>query len=457
MTIGSFLKKNKIREYIDKNDMLSKGDRVVLGLSGGPDSVCLFFVLLGLRDEYDLTIYALHVNHCIRGEDADGDQAYVEELCRQFEVPVRTLKIDVPALARESGRGLEEEARLARYQAFEDYAKELDNDGHETKIVIAHNADDNAETVLFHMVRGSGLDGMCGIAPKRGRIIRPLLEVPKKEIMELLEENQIDYCIDETNSDVNYDRNKIRHNIIPEFQDINPKALTHITEMTNRLTEVAEYISIEAHGLLQIAKEDGDKLRKRTIATAPRVIASQALKDYLSRFMPQQKDVSATHIETILGLLNEDGERQVKLPYKKTLIISYETIYVVEDEGGEAESGEPLESDFSFREFDYEQGVKYPTDTYTKWFDCDRITDNVVIRTRAEGDYLTIDAVGNHKSIQDYFVDAKIPRHLRDTIPLVCDGSHVMWVVGYRISEFYKISNDTTRVLEIVYGGTQNE
>lgn len=454
MAIGSFLDKKKIREYIEKYNMLNKGDKVVLGLSGGPDSVCLFFVLLALQAEYNLSIHAIHVNHCIRGEDADEDQKYVEALCKDFEVPLKVIKVDIPALAEESGRSIEEEARMARYDAFDAYADELEAGAGDSavKIAVAHNADDNAETVLFHMARGTGLDGMCGIAPIRDRIIRPLLEVPKSEIMAFINEEEIPYCVDETNSMVCYDRNRIRHNILPELSEINPKALEHITDMTNRLSEVAEYISFEAHGLLEIAKDDGEKLRKRAFVTAPRVIASQALKEYLSKFMPNQKDVSAVHIDSILSLLQEEGERQVQLPYKKTLIISYEHLYVIDGENKEEPTGT-----ISYREFDYEPGMKYPTDTYTKWFDCDRITDNVVIRTRAEGDYLTIDAAGNHKSIQDYFVDEKIPRHKRDQIILVCDGSHVMWVVGYRISEYYKISNNTTRVLEIVYGGTGNE
>ena len=454
MTIGSFLDKKKIRDYIEKYHMLNKGDRVVLGLSGGPDSVCLFFVLLALKKEYGLDIHALHVNHCIRGEDADEDQAYVESLCQEFQVPLKVLRVDIPAMVEASGRSVEEEARMARYEAFEAYARELEEDRAEgsVKIAIAHNADDNAETVLFHMARGTGLDGMCGIAPIRGRIIRPLLEIPKAEIMEFIQDNEIAYCVDETNSEVCYDRNRIRHNILPELSEINPKALEHITDMTNRLMEVADYISLEAQGLLAIAKDDGDKLRKRAFATAPKVIASQALKEYLSGFMPNQKDVSAVHIESILGLLREEGERQVQLPYKKTLVISYEHLYVIDEESDDEPKGT-----ISYREFDLEPGMNYPTEIYTKWFDCDKISDNVVIRTRAEGDYLTIDAAGNHKSIQDYFVDEKIPRHKRDKIILVCDGSHVMWVVGYRISEYYKISNNTTRVLEIVYGGTGNE
>ena len=446
MTIGLFLKKKKINEYINKYKMLQTGDGVVLGLSGGPDSVCLFFVLLELRQEYDLNIVAVHVNHMIRGKDADEDQEYVENLCKTYNIPIRSVNIDIPKLAEISGRSLEEEARLARYEQFEHVANEMENQGCDrVRIAIAHNANDNAETVLFHMARGCGLDGVCGIAPVRGRIIRPLLQVSKTDIIELLDDNQIDYCIDATNAETDYDRNRIRHNIMPEMCQVNDRALEHISELTARLTQVSDYLNIEAEGLLQIAKSDKG-LRKRAIATAPPVIASQALKLYISRFMPQEKDVSSAHIESILGLLDEDGERQVDLPYQKTLVISYEDLYLLDNNTLDEDKGA-----FSTREFKYEQAMKYPTDSYTKWFDCDRISENVVIRNRRKGDFITINADGGTKSIQDYFVDAKVPRHLRESIPLVCDGSHVMWIVGYRISEYYKITDNTTRVLEICY------
>ena len=443
MTIGSFLKKKRINEYIEKYNMIHRGDGIILGLSGGPDSVCLFFVLLALAADYDLSIKAVHVNHMIRGVDADEDEAYVRQLCADYQVPLDVLKFDIPKMAKESGRSMEEEARMARYDAFEKAAMEMEKDGRSAKIAIAHNADDNAETVIFHMARGAGLDGMCGISPVRDRIIRPLLAVKKQEILDFLEENDIPYCIDATNAETDYDRNRIRHNILPELNKVNEKAVEHISEMTARLAEVSEFLSMEASGLLQMAQLENNKLRKQTIATAPRVVAAQALKDYISNYMPQKKDVAAVHIEAILGLLNAEGERQIQLPYQKTLIISYEEIYVVEDEA------DSTNLNFSYREFDFKPGMEYPKEIYTKWFDCDKIGANVVVRTRSAGDYLCIDSQGNRKLIQDYFVDEKIPKHLRDQVPLVCDGQHVMWVVGHRISEYYKITDDTTRVLEI--------
>ncbi|MBR1622495.1 MAG: tRNA lysidine(34) synthetase TilS, partial [Pseudobutyrivibrio sp.] len=361
MTIGLFLKKKKIREYIDKYNMIERGDGVVIGLSGGPDSVCLFFVLLALKSEYNLTLRAVHINHMIRGEDADEDEEYVRRLCSEFQVPLEVKRVDIPKLAAASGRSIEEEARLARYEAFEEAANLFEEEGMSSKIAVAHNADDNAETVLFHMARGAGLDGMCGIAPVRGIVIRPLLEVSKKDILSFLGENEVAYCVDITNSQVDYDRNRIRHNIMPELTQINDKALEHISEMTARLSDIADYLSLEANGLLQMAKLEDNKLRKRTIATAPRVVASQALKEYLSRFMPQQKDVGAYHIDSILDLLNEDGERQIQLPYNKTIVISYEEIYVIDKD---AKKNNPV---FNYREFEYKEGMAYPSETYTKW------------------------------------------------------------------------------------------
>lgn len=450
MTIGSFLDKKKIRDFINKYDMLADGDGVVLGLSGGPDSVCLFFVLLELKAEYNLKIHAVHVNHMIRGTEAGADEAWVRDLCDKHDIPLTVAKIDVPRLAKASGRSLEEEARIARYEEFKKLASLLKEEGAtDVKIAIAHNANDNAETILFHMARGCGLDGVAGIAPTRDKIIRPLLNVSKEEILELLEENDISYCIDKTNADVDYDRNRIRHNIMPELTEINDQALKHMSDMSQKMQEISQYINTQALGLLEMAKLEGGKLRKRSILTAPRVIASQALKLYISSYMPYKKDVSATHIENILSLLDKNGEKLIDLPYKKTMIISYEEIYLVDSD--ELEAKPNLNGSFCTREIEPKEGLKYPTDTYTKWFDYGKISHEIVIRTRQEGDYLTINSQGDHKSIQDYFVDMKIPRNQRDSVLLVCDGSHVIWVVGYRISEYYKVAENTSKIIEISY------
>lgn len=448
MTIGSFLEKKKISEFITQHNMLTKGDGVVLGLSGGPDSVCLFFVMLELAEKYDLKIFAVHINHCIRGKEADADQSFVEKLCEKYNIPLVSDKIDIPARVQITGRSVEEEARIARYEAFETCANTLEEEGiNRVRIAVAHNADDNAETVIFHMARGCGLDGVCGIAPVRGRIIRPLLETSKAEIVSFLETNDLEYCIDKTNASVEYDRNRIRHNVIPELTQINEQALRHITNMSEILQEVADYLRLEAEGLLVMAKEEDGAIRRKTILTAPKVLQGQAIKLYLSRFMPDEKDVSQVHIDAVLSLLGEDGEKYVDLPHGKRLVLSYEKMFVIDQEKKE----DSPKGHFETRKFAYTKELTYPQNTYTKWFDCDKIAGDIVIRTRQEGDYLIINSDGGSKSISDYFVNAKVPRSQRDQIPLVCDGHHVLWVVGYRISEYYKITQETTNVVEIRY------
>lgn len=451
MTIGSFLEKKKIRDYIKKYNMLEKGDSLVLGLSGGPDSVCLFFVLLALRDEYNLKITAVHVNHMIRGGAADADEAFVRNLCKEHDIDLVAEKIDIPFLALKSGRPIEEEARIARYSLFEQVRQELlISEADRCKIAVAHNADDNAETVFFHMARGCGLEGICGISPLRGHIIRPLLAVSKADIVDMLDSEGISYCIDASNSDVDYDRNRIRHNIMPQMCQVNSRALEHICQMTEKLQEVSAYIGHEAEVLLEDAKRDNGLLKGKLLEAHPLVRAT-ALKRYLSHYMPEKKDVSQSHIDQACALLTLEGEKRLDLPHKKTLVLSYDLLYV-EDQSKEAQiinTDNPNDESFKFRDFPMTEGLTYPQNTYTKWFDYDKISCDVVIRTRQPGDYLVINFQGDKKSIQDYFVNEKIPRSMRDSQLLVCDGSHVMWVVGHRISAYYKIGEATSRVLEI--------
>ena len=455
MTIGSFSEKKKINSFIEEYNMISKGDGVVIGLSGGPDSVCLFFVMESLKEKYDLTLRAVHVNHCIRGKAADRDEEFVGALCAEHEIPLTVVKVDVPLLAKESGRSLEEEARLVRYEAFETAANSLEKEKRlrAVQIAVAHNADDNAETVLFHMARGAGLEGMCGIQPKRGRIIRPLLMVSKAEILDWLRENEISFCNDDTNADVTYDRNRIRHMVIPELTEVNDGVVEHISNMTSTLRLATDYIGSQVRALLDSCSDDLGLDLKKLESEHP-YLRQMVIKEYLSGFRPGNKDVAMSHILACEELIKAAGEKRVSLPHGKCALISYGWMTVVKEEKKEAK---PYENCVKTRIFEANGVADYPRDTYTKWFDYDKIATNIVIRTRLEGDYLTINAAGQKKSLQNYLVNEKVPKHLRDEIPLVCDGNHVLWVVGHRISEYYKVTANTTHILEIIYGGNNNE
>ncbi len=456
-----FLEKNNIEQYIKDNNMLQRGDGIVVGLSGGPDSVCLLFVLLALQKEYNLDIRALHVNHGIRGAEALRDQNFVEALCKSNNVPLVIKSYDVPELSKKMKMSEEEAGRVLRYEAFEMLANQMFEMGINTKIAIAHNADDNAETVVLNMIRGSGLDGMKGIVPVRGRIIRPLLGISKKTILDFLEESKIEYIVDSTNLHDDYARNRVRNHVLPELRNLNNQAVMHVFDMSQNVKKALDYLDEHVEKLLQSAKFEKNNceyISCEVLREADDYIMSMALKKYISSYMPYQKDVSAKHIEAAKELVfSENGSKSINLPHSRKLCREYDSLYVKLIESDDADTLglknniEDISTRFQTRIFDYDKELLYSQKTYTKWVDYDKIKNIVSYRYRQSGDMITIDDKGSTKKLKDYFINEKIPKDERDFVPLVCDGSHVIWAVGYRLGAAYKVDETTKRVLEIIY------
>ncbi len=221
-----------VRETICGRNMISCGDNVIAGLSGGADSVCLLAVLHELAPELGFTLSAVHVNHCLRGEESDGDQRFCEELCRKLDIPLAVYRVDVNARVRDTGESTEEAARFLRYDAFERHSAGLAP----YKIATAHNMCDNSETVLFNLARGTGIKGMCGIPYIRGNIIRPLLDVTRDSIEKYLHGKNMTYVTDSSNLSDDYSRNKIRHSAVPVLTEIN----SGFHEAVSRLSRCAE-------------------------------------------------------------------------------------------------------------------------------------------------------------------------------------------------------------------------
>ena len=225
--------KKKVLDFITKNELLNNNDSVVLGVSGGADSICMLKILSDAQKRRDIALYVLHINHNIRGEEAKEDAEFVKRACTKFKVPHRVVSVDVPRLAEEQGLSLEEAGRIVRYEEFSKYAYEVGAN----KIAIAHNSNDNAETVLMNLARGTGIKGLSGIAPKRKmedakgntiEVIRPILCLTRKEIEEYLKENDIEYRNDSTNESTDYTRNKIRLEVMPLLENINDSTILTI-------------------------------------------------------------------------------------------------------------------------------------------------------------------------------------------------------------------------------------
>lgn len=479
----------KVFSFIRTHRMLKPGDRAVVGVSGGADSVCLLFVLLEWAKQCPLELTVVHVNHGIR-EDAGEDAAYVKGLCSQLGLPFYLREEDVAARAAREKRSEEEAGRLTRYEAFAQAAEQYGAD----KIAVAHNANDRAETMLFHLFRGSGLSGLCGIRPVResdlaGRIIRPILCLERWEIEEYLKERGISWCTDSTNEGDAYTRNRIRHHILPYAQqEIAEGCISHMGQTADMLAETEDYLEQQIQELrAACVREEGEGLRIRAEAfcTQHPVIRKRLLYTLVKELSPEQKNITYAHIQAAMTLFTQEGNRVVCLPYGIRCRRQYEEVILERTLSGQEkeaalkgfserqDEGIPSEIWLNLEEipkegssimlpglgelhisiFLHEKWQDIPENQCTKWFDYDKMKKSLVIRKRQQGDYLTIRGKEPdtlcHKQIKDYMITEKIPRQQRDELWLLAQEKHILWVIGHRISEYYKVSGNTKRILQV--------
>lgn len=446
-------------EFIDRYHMIERSDRVIVGISGGADSVCLLFVLKKYQEILPFSIEAVHVEHGLRGAESLEDAAFTERLCREQDIPFHLVCANVRGRAESSGISLEEAGRLARYEAFEDWCEKTGG----TKIAVAHNANDQAETVLWNLVRGSGLRGMGGIRPVSGRIIRPLLETGRGEIEGWLRGLGIPYRTDRTNLEEVYTRNKLRLQVLPYLErELNFQAVRHIAEAGMRMQKAEEYLErIARETARRIAKTEGADV---LLARSGFLAEEELMQEYLIRWAIRStgcglKDISSVHIRAIRSLAAGRTGSSIDLPGDLRAV--NEGDYLRLGTGRPRSKGEilpvevPVPGEAAWGNwkvtttvFPFENQI-IPQNKYTKWFDYDTIKNTIQMRSRRRGDYLSINDCGQSKKLKDYFIDMKIPREQREQIPLLADGSHIIWCAGYRISEAYKVKEHTRRILKV--------
>lgn len=467
--------REKVFAYIKEHRMLQDGDRVVVGVSGGADSVCLLFLLLEWQRENPLDIAVVHVNHGIRAE-AGEDARYVESLCAERKIPFFLTQADVRDRARREKSSEEEAGRRTRYEAFDKAAEEWGA----TKIAVAHNSNDRSETQLFHLFRGSGIRGLASILPVRDRIIRPILCLERSEIEDFLTQQGIAYCKDATNDEDDYTRNRIRHHILPYAEEnIVRGCVAHMNQTAELLAETEDYLEQQtAEAAERCVRTTGSReevvcITVETFLTLHPLMRKRLLYEEVKRLSPGQKDITYRHIEELLTLFTREGNRQICLPFGIRGRRQYGEVLLTTDRTGMGEpektavqgvlSGQKgiLELEQGILEYSIcelphtlEKNQEVPTNQYTKWFDYDKIKKCPMVRTRQTGDYLTIsDGRGGmrHKSLKSFLVDQKIPQTERDRLPILAEEDHVLWVVGYRISEYYKVTENTKRILKVQF------
>ena len=441
--------------YIEKYRMIEAGSQAVAGVSGGADSVCLLFLLMEYQKRVSFSLRAVHVNHHVRGEEAVRDQEFTRRLCESLGVPLDLYDYDVPRMAETEHLSCEEAGREARRRAFYRTACRWERPD-QVRIALAHHENDQAETVLHNLVRGAGLAGLAGIRPVHrtgsGMYIRPLLCISREETENYLIQRGIPWVTDSTNEEEVYTRNKIRREILPALMQINSGAVKNIAAAAGRVLEAEDYLSELTKKAVEkyTAKEGSVWILSRDLFEEPMLLQKRVVKNVLEAAAGKKKDLSSAHMEAVLELAKGRTGASASLIYGLRAQQVYGDIHITR---GEQEKKDLLE--LEFRVFPYEN-QQIPEKTYTKWFDYDKIKNGLAVRRRLPGDYLMISRDGGTKKLKDYFIDCKVPRRERDNVTLLADGSHVLWAVGYRISEYYKVTSQTKKVIKVQVKGENN-
>ena len=437
----------QVKQYIREKQLIRPEDHVIVGLSGGADSVCLLLVLKSLRGVLDFTLSAVHVHHGIRGAEADRDAAFCSALCRREEIPFRLLHCDVPAAARDRKRSLEETARDLRYLRFREARREYEflHPGVRVRVAVAHHMDDQAETVLMNLCRGTGLRGLCGMPAERDGIIRPLLGCRRQAVEDWLRGRGVSWITDSTNQSDDYTRNRIRHEFLPELCHINSRSVEHLAHIAGQAGEWDAYLQAEAERWLK-QQEDRRSLPAEALASLPQALRGRILQMAAADLAGGSRNIGSRHIQALDGLLSSGVGARVQLPGGWIVRRDYSTLCFLPAEEEEEAEENLVRADFSV--FPRRKNQKIPQKQYTKWFDYDKITEPLCFRTRRTGDELLLAGVGT-KSVQRYMIDARIPERERDRIPLLAAGSQILWIVGYRMNAAYQVTEETQTILQV--------
>lgn len=450
---------NKVTATVKKHSMLSGGEKILIGLSGGPDSVCLLHILNNLKDGFRLDLHALYIDHGLRPEETPEEVDFCKILCKKLNVPFLTKTIEVKSYTKEKKINKQDAARELRYRVFEETAYEVN--AH--KIALGHTADDQLETFLMRFFRGSGPKGLSGIPPVRGNIIRPLIETERREIEEFLDEQRINYITDSSNLKKDYLRNRLRLSFIPEIKKINP----HITQTLSRtmdiLREEEKYFDIIVTKTLMklICRKTDSRIELFLIPLE--AMEKVILRRVLRRAIDATKGlrgIEFTHIEDIIDLIKQgrQGDR-LYLPKGLKVIKNYSTLVITSETPQKLGTytltvpGEVFLKEIraAIKTSTDDKADSYGDKKTMAVFDADKTGSVIIVRSREKGDFFYPAGFGKRKKLQDYFVDEKVPRDERDAIPIIVSGTNIVWIAGFRGDERFKVSDETKRFLKIEF------
>lgn len=455
---------NKVLTFAKDNNMIASGDGIIVGLSGGADSVCLLHLLCSFRDILNIKVGAAHLNHMLRGQEAERDELYCQQLCQSFNVPFYLKRLDIAAMAQQQGISFEQCGRNARYDFFDETAKQHGYN----KIATAHSLSDSVETLLFNLMRGTGTKGLCGIPLIRGNIIRPLLNCTRDEIEQYCQSNGLQYMTDSTNLSDDYSRNFIRHNIVAQLKEKNQsfeqaayRTMTMLRADEQYLDEVSghvfdevvndntidcdrlknENISIRTRVLYKYLKQNGIEVDFKTINSVDKIITAEkgkinlptdkalAVKNGKAKITNQREneDILSQYEPQILAVLEtenlSDNEKYIDIFEQKRLYVN------------------------KYNKNSTVNLKNINKNLFHNFLNYDMINGNIIIRTRKQGDCYRPKIKGCTKSLKKLFNEAKIPPHKRNQLIVAQDDDGIIWVEGFGADTRVAPDNSTENLI----------
>ncbi len=465
----------QVLDTIKKNNLIDYGDGIVVGISGGYDSVCLLHILYYISKDFELKLYPVHINHMLRGSEALRDENFVNDFCSSLGLSLHIKRIDIANKANNDRVSIEEAGRNARYDEFNKVAIECSA----SKIAVAHSRNDQAETILMRIIRGTGLEGLKGIEYKRDNIIRPLLDIDRVQIENYVDGNNLKAITDSSNLHTDYFRNRIRLNVIPE---INNASKIDVTENLLRLSKIVvtdedflRYNAEIAYEKACIKKVDKCiELNLVELTGLHQAILGRVLRIAILNCCGSIEGIGFVHIDRLMWLIREGqtGSR-VDIPHGMMAIKSYSSIVI-------KKQGEEIIQDFEYKlkipgetelksiqaiittqilKFDKNESCRDYVDKnkgiYTKFFDLSKIGSqkdmDIVARSRKGGDIFKPLNSNGTKKLKEYFIDTKIEREARNKLPLIAINKEIIWIIENKTSDNYKVTDNTNSVLMIFF------
>lgn len=443
---------DKILDCINTYNMISDNDTIIVGVSGGADSMCLLNYLVSLQKILNINIIAAHINHCIRGDEALRDENFVSEQCSKLNVPLEIRRIDVIKRAEKLSMGVEECGREVRYSVFRELAEKCGG-----KIATAHTASDNAETILLNITRGSGLNGLRGIPPVRDRIIRPLLYITRAEVEEYCLKNSIPYIIDSSNLLHEYSRNKIRLDVMPVLKQINPGIEAGLTRLTQNASEDEKLLKQLARNTFKSAEINGG-YNTDLLYDKPSPILSRGII-IIAQGLGCRK-LERCHINAVIEIIRKksggvslpkslyaDSSQGIFRIYRKNIQNRIDNTPLISINNIEHNG-----SIFSINTICIEEVKKYAKNekkVFQNALNCDIINSNTMLRHRNPGDYYRVRGSGHKKSLKKLFNELKIPKEKRDELLLIANDNEVIWIEDIGASQASLINDRTNSIVFI--------